>query len=189
MQADVNCCPSCSLSLQNVGCRLELVTISGNNANRCPRRMTSLRLTCEHRVSVNTVKLLSYCCSVYSTYRIQKDARGKAVIKIKMTVPFICSYESNSVGSWSLCSVWFSLEKGIKPRLFRAPLGLVHVLLAPGQLTGDVCTEVYVFPLPSSLGTRDILNIETGRIDCFLFGAHSWVVAVLSASQKLCNKF
>ena len=98
---------------------------------------------------------------------IQKGARGKAVIKIKMRVPFICSYESNSVGSRSLCSLWFSLEKGIKPRLFRAPLGLVHVLLAPGQLTGDVCTEVYIFPLPSSLVTWDILNIETVRIDSF----------------------
>ena len=105
-----------------------------------------------------------------------------------MRVPFICSYESDSVSSWSLYSLWFSLEKGIKPRLSRAPLGLVHVLLAPGQLTGDVCTEVCIFPLPSSLGMRDILNLETGRTDCFLFGAHSWVAAVSSASQKLCNK-
>ena len=32
MQADVKGCTSCSPSIQNVGCRLELVTTSGNNA-------------------------------------------------------------------------------------------------------------------------------------------------------------
>lgn len=73
------------------------------------------------------------------------------MIEIKMRVPFIASYGNDSVGSWSLYSLRFSLEKELKPRLPRAPLLLRHVLWAPAQVRGwrshgDVCSSSSFLP-------------------------------------------
>lgn len=61
------------------------------------------------------------------------------------------------------CVLWLSLEKDVKPRLSKAPLPLVRVLL----VKLDVHMEIYAFPLPSFLSAGYILNIGTRRDDFF----------------------
>lgn len=84
-----------------------------------------------------------------------------------MRVPFIGAYENNSVGSWSLCSLFLSGAR-LKPRLSRAPQYRCMCCWLLVNLEADVLMEIYAFPLPSSLGVGVILYRGTGRIDYFL---------------------
>lgn len=61
------------------------------------------------------------------------------------------------------CVLRLSLEKDVKPRLSKAPLLRVHVLL----VRLDVHMEIYAFPLSSVLRAGYILNIGARRDDFF----------------------